>query len=486
MSKILNVRNSFKKIRTKLEFHDFSCIFFNNYSHLFTTLPDNKYFMSHHGIFDKINTIRCSSITDFSKIEASLIELEGLEGYRGENIVSIIISDGYHTMDNFRSVDYVKDKFNKKFDYSIGIGHEFDSNLLQHISKKFLTKNDNNLFQFLFHYKEKIITLIPKNTFFVCNQKFEKNEEDGNEPEESSVFSSCSTRRTLQKTFSNVMNDQYTKDQKMHFLFIIDTSGSMDDSIYSCLLPNEKKEYDFYYNVFEEDTYIQINHPEVDIYFENSPWMGNENTIMEEHLSDKILATCKTFHCIENHMEEDQKKKMEQLFQLYTRYTKDSEDPTLNSFVKKKYHHLLTPAERRMNFLLHEKISSTSRFDSKLKKKNEFNIGNNCSICLSDVKEILFSCHHVVACFDCVLKLLEPFEAISCPICRSNIEWMRYIKTYDSNQFSCRGCNIYLGDLYQNPCSHVIYCSQCCDSNGYTSCDVCGHGIDLLTKIHFS
>ena len=174
MSKIINVRNSIKKIKQNLELNELSCIFFNNNSYLYTSLEDDHYYMSHDEIFDKINNIRCSSCTDFSKIETSLENLESINNFTWENTISILISDGHHTVDNFRSVDYVKEKFNKKFDYCIGIGHEFDSNLLNDISKSFLTSNDDNLFQFLFDYEDEIFVFIEKNKFFVTDKSFQK------------------------------------------------------------------------------------------------------------------------------------------------------------------------------------------------------------------------------------------------------------------------------------------------------------------------
>ena len=73
-----------------MQSHDFTCIFFNNNSYLYTTLPNNDDFMNHNDIFDKINNIRCSSITDFSKIEGSLEKLENMKDFSWQNTTSIL------------------------------------------------------------------------------------------------------------------------------------------------------------------------------------------------------------------------------------------------------------------------------------------------------------------------------------------------------------------------------------------------------------
>ncbi len=479
MSKILNVRNSIKKIRENLQSHDFTCIFFNNNSSLYTTFQNNDDFMNHNDIFDKINNIRCSSITDFSKIEGSLEKLENIKDFCWENTTSILISDGYHTMDNFRTVDYVKTKFENKFDYTIGIGNEFDSILLNHISKTFLTQNDNNLFKFLFPYEDFVHILIPKESFFVCNKNFETISVDETmNLSETDVFSTSSNDFVEKKKFYNFKQNT-SHESRHHYLFIIDISGSMDDSIYSCLLHDEEELY-FFYDKFDKDTMIQVKDPEVEIYFEKKSLpctIYQDYKIDTYHEYNEILVTCKSIFQMDT---DPTINKLEFLFKLnHNLYRQNN----LKKFVEAKYNSILSPSEKRMNLLLNENLTVTY-MDSNVKTITEISVENRCSICLSKPKNILFSCHHVACCFDCVLQLLEPYDIPSCPICRSNIEWIRYIKNYDSNNIACKKCKKNLGDVFQNPCSHIVYCSECCDSNEY--CAICDKKIERITKVHFS
>jgi hypothetical protein len=486
MSKILNVRNSFQKIKRNLEQNNMSCIFFNNHSFLYTTLDScsPEYFMLHDDIFQKINTVRCSSITDFSKIETSLDHLEKIKNFSWDETTSILISDGYHTMDNFRSVDYVKEKFYKKFDYSIGIGNEFDSNLLEHIANTFSTQNDNNLFKFLFPYKDFVYIHIPKDTFFVTNKKFNILSMDDNDPliEETDILKEERSEFVIKKTFHNLEKEKdkskNLKPNKHHYLFIIDISGSMDDSIYSCLLHDEQ-EFDFFYGNFHTNNqFIKVNDPHVEIYFEAKKTELSWDSTMNE--MNEIVFTCKKLSNIESHTQVD---KLRLLYKLNDhQYMIES----LNKFVRAKYNSLLNPAEKRMNLLLHENLTiNYMNTKKKIKSISDTPIENRCSICLSNPKNILFSCMHVACCFDCVLKLLEPYDIPSCPICRSTIDWIRYIYNYDTNNNpSCNKCKINLGDVFQNPCGHILYCSDCCDSN--ENCHFCKKRIDCITKVNYS
>ena len=68
MSKIYNVRKAFQRIFNDLKEHEISCIFFNNDVKVMSTLEIPEIHVDHSVIFQTIQNIRCSSITDFSKI----------------------------------------------------------------------------------------------------------------------------------------------------------------------------------------------------------------------------------------------------------------------------------------------------------------------------------------------------------------------------------------------------------------------------------
>ena len=78
MSKIYNVRKAFQRIFNDLKEHEISCIFFNNDVKVMSTLEIPEIHVDHSVIFQTIQNIRCSSITDFSKIIDFLIKYRKL------------------------------------------------------------------------------------------------------------------------------------------------------------------------------------------------------------------------------------------------------------------------------------------------------------------------------------------------------------------------------------------------------------------------
>ena len=297
-------------------------------------------------------------------------------------------------------------------------------------------------------------------------------------------------KRHLYKTEYSEKNMKYTflnhlqEDSniiKKHFVFIIDISGSMDDSIYDSLLTNDKEDFLFYYDRFDEDTIITSSEDDFQIFVENDSNYQVEiykNYNQYYNPIDEILYTCKSLFNIHiNDMN-----RLEKLFKMnHNLYRNEN----LKQFVKYKYNSLLSFAEKKMNTLLHENMTVTY-MDSNIIPIHEVCNENICSICLINTKNILFSCHHVACCFDCVLKLLEPLETPSCPICRQNITWLRHIINPNVNNLSCIQCNVNLGDIYQNPCNHILYCIKCCNIEDYKYCTICNKKIDILTKIYFS
>lgn len=481
MSKIYNIRNSFRRIKNYLSIHDFTCILFNNESKIYSTLKTSDEFSTNHDeILQKILSIRCSSITDFAKIQTSMDKLETLVNYDSSNIISIIISDGYHTIENDKSVNEIKQIFFKKFNYSIGIGNDFDSNLLSEISENFIIQNNNHLFDFLFDVDTITKCKIPKSKFFVSNKKYNILSANDEEEDKRHLYKTEYSEKNMKYTFLNHLQED-SNIIKKHFVFIIDISGSMDDSIYDSLLTNDKEDFLFYYDRFDEDTIITSSEDDFQIFVEND---SNHQVEIYKNYNqyynpiDEILYTCKSLFNIHiNDMN-----RLEKLFKMnHNLYRNEN----LKQFVKYKYNSLLSFAEKKMNTLLHENITVTY-MDSNIIPIHEVCNENICSICLINTKNILFSCHHVACCFDCVLKLLEPLETPSCPICRQNITWLRHIINPNVNNLSCIQCNVNLGDIYQNPCNHILYCIKCCNIEDYKYCTICNKKIDILTKIYFS
>ncbi len=481
MSKILNIRNSLKRIKHYLFMHDFTCILFNNDSKIYSTLKTSDDFStSHDEILKKIYSIRCSSITDFSKIETSINKLETLVNYDSSKVISVIVSDGYHTIDNDKTVEEIKNIFFKKFNYSIGIGNEFDSNLLSSMSEHFIIQNNSHLFDFLFNLNMITRIKIPKSTFFVSNKKYTIVEDQTMEEDKCHYRKTEKSEKNIKQTFMNqVMED--SNHVKKHFVFIIDISGSMDESIYDCLLTNDREDFIFYYDEFENDTLISCSEDDFQIFLENDSNHHVEiykNYNLNYNPIDEVLYTCKSLY----NVQKDDANRLEKLFKMNHNLYRNEK---LKRFVNHKYNSLLTFAEKKMNTLLHETITITY-MDSNIIPIHEVSNENICSICMTQTRNILFSCHHVACCFDCVLKLLEPLDPPSCPICRQNITWLRHIIYPNTNRLSCIQCNVNLSDIYQNPCNHILYCTKCCNVDDYKFCSICNKKIDVLTKIYFS
>ena len=164
MSKIETVRKSFDKVKDHLIDHNLSFIFFNASSWSFSTLNNN---MTHDDIFHQLQNVNCSGTTDFSTLIPFIDNI-------GENDISIIISDGYHTTcDNDNKLPYIK-KLLHKFNYGIGIGSDFDHDLLSTISERCIFNNNTkgNIFDFLFLQDSPKTAVIPSNTFFVCDTDY--------------------------------------------------------------------------------------------------------------------------------------------------------------------------------------------------------------------------------------------------------------------------------------------------------------------------
>ena len=149
---------------------------------------------------------------------------------------------------------------------------------------------------------------------------------------------------------------------------------------------------------------------------------------------------------------------------------------------------MLTKAEQKMNFLLHETITPTNYH---LNMTNNFILYDDnlqfCAICFYKKRTILFSCSHVSSCFSCCLKLLQSQEQPRCPICRRGFTWLRNM-IFLENNYRCRNCETNLIDIYQDPCSHILLCNQCLsvDSNEDFFCRECNREIKILTQVKFA
>ena len=436
MSKIYNVRKAFQRIFNDLSQHEVSCIFFNNDVKVMTTLGELEYSTDHSLLLQTIQNIRCSSITDFSKILEGIDKL-GIKKIDNLETISIIISDGYHTIDNDTgiSLDTIIQKLEKYFHYSIGLGNDYDKNLLENISKEFFSNQTETMFYFLDKYfkkKKNNFFIMEPDTFFLSFQEFKMKDIHTDD-----IFYGDTTLQeegNYQKTFK--INSSYydTILNKKHFLFVIDISGSMDDTFHSRIMETFYNDVNIHYN------YSGNSQKMIEFYDINSKIIVEKKQIKTKYLSenDQILDICKNIYQIEKNKETKWKR-------LYELYNRDIENQILKKFIRKKYNSLLTNDEKKLIVLLHN--------DMKMNKltNDTTNLNDNiCTLCYENHRNILLSCFHVSSCLDCTLKIMKSIHTINpqCPVCRKIIEWARFIKIETKK---CIQCSENIACIYQEP-----------------------------------
>ena len=477
MSKIYNVRKAFQRIFNDLKEHEISCIFFNNDVKVMSTLDIPEIHVDHSVIFQTIQNIRCSSITDFSKI---------IDGYNQLNlekssldVISVIISDGYHTLDNDTdiSVDEITSKLEKKFLYSIGLGTDYDAELLTTISSEFHSNQTENMFYFLekyFSHKEENFFIIEPDSFFVSFEEFHpclhfQENESKNTLQNFPIIETDSFHKKIRvcpypSENSNSISSTPSVFEKKHFLFIVDISGSMDDSFHSRIMETFYNDIHIYY--YQNDSSlkkIKFYSRETDILlYQNS--IDNNSLILSEN--DEIVKTCKNLSDIERN------KDIVQLYQLYQKNTYQNQ--YLKKLVRKKYNMILSSDEKKLVVLLHNEIDNISTFFDNISDKFD----KTCSICYSRDRNILLSCFHIISCTECTLKIIQKINPI-CPFCRKKIKWVRFLKLLNK----CIKCSINIATYYQEPCGHLLFCSECFHPE--ETCSICSTKITSYFPVHF-
>lgn len=513
MTKIRNVQNSFEKIESELKTHEISIIFFNNYSHFVTTLNGDESTKQHEDIFKYFKNIKCSSITDFSCILSSLNKLKELELDKKclDKTISIILTDGHHTVDHNMSLEKVTFALKKKFDYGIGLGDDYDHDLLHNISKNIIIPdNKENIFNFLFNKNDFFHFQLEPNNFYIFDNMISFiddniiNNEISNESMENSKQSIqiCSEnddyklfelKKTLTKT-----NHTENEKEKLHYLFVVDISGSMDDFLFSDSHSQTNSTPDktlfnyFHWPKNNKPKYIQI--------------LNKTNKLLSNiYLSDKIDQKLKSFDISqmkdEFHSLEDEffytcfylfclKTKPHQKVQIWYRILKiNYKNDILKDFVENEYNTLLSIGEQRMNVFLNVKIDSNKEnVNFTIIEDNKAEDIKKCSICFSKNKRVLFSCGHFALCFKCTVEILNNTKdhmSLSCPICRDNIRYIRKIIFPNINDIHCIKCKTSIANVFQDTCCHTIYCSKCIDTNN-KFCDVCHSFISFYKSFHFT
>jgi hypothetical protein len=469
MSKIYNVRRAFYKIFENLKNHEVSLLFFNNDFKIYTTLHESLYSVDHSIMLSTIQNIRCSSITDFSQI------ILGMKIIQDMNcdlpVISTIISDGYHTIDDDANLSYeeIKQKLEKKFDYAIGLGTDYDKNLLELLGISFLHDQTSNMLNFLNEYfsENKNFIIIEPDQFIVSQNEFKVHD---NNVENNDKTAELISDSIYQETFCIKETESSSRDiKKKHFIFVIDNSGSMDDTFHSRVLENFYEDANFYMRrTGDSNEKILFYDRNAKVIIGKKDIINHDNiTIYNEN--DEIFKVCKDLYEMKNDT------KLEVLYRLYNQ---NIVNINLKKFVQRNYNLKLSAAEKKFNVLLHNELDKNQKLSqtSQLLEKNTF----HCSICFENTPTILFSCNHLFCCFDCVLKIIEEYKP-KCPVCRDEIKWLRKCILKNKN-FSCIKCEKNIVDTYQSPCSHLLYCINCYPYRSL-SCSECDKDIEETKNV---
>lgn len=469
MSKIYNVRRAFYKIFENLKNHEVSFLFFNNDFKIYTTLSESLYSVDHSILLSTMQNIRCSSITDFSQIIFGMKIIQDMKC--DLPVISTIISDGYHTIDDDANLTYeeIKHQLEKKFDYAIGLGTDYDKNLLEHLANVFHSDQTSNMLNFLNEYfcENKNYIIVEPNQFIISQSEFKVHQ---NNIENSNGTTELISKGMYQETFRiKESESSFEEVKKKHFIFVIDNSGSMDDTFHSRVLENFYEDTNFYMRMTgSENEKILFYDRNAKIIISKDK--DDESDRNEYNENDEIFQVCNDLYKMNND------NKLEVLYKLYNQ---DIININLKKFVQRNYNLKLSSAEKKFNVLLHNELDKNQKLSqtSQLLEKNTF----HCSICYENTPTILFSCNHLFCCFDCVLKIIEEYKP-KCPVCRDEIKWLRKC-ILKNQQFSCIKCEKNIVDTYQSPCSHLLYCINCYPSRSRT-CSECDEQIEEIRNVN--
>lgn len=489
LSKIQTVRRSVHKIKSYLKKHHLQFVFFNSKCWGVSTHDS----VSHETIFEQLDEVTCSGTTDFSCI------IPTIEHHVGEDTISIIISDGYHTTlnDNKHTLQNVKDKLFHKFNYAIGIGSDFDNDLLSTISEQIINSSNRNynIFDFLFISNPKT-TKIPSDTFFVCNTHYTVHSDICTEKTHDDLSDISYLPHSSCKEYALVDTGENI-DKKKTYLFVLDVSGSMDDSfLYSnnnhANIHNNDDIDPYLFSKFTDDTMIEIPylpHIGFNLLLEDTG-KTDDNPDISKFLggstlwsaADEVFLTCKAIY--ELQYIQTRADRLSLFYKLA--FEKQYHDSHVLTFVQHTYNKCLTENEKKFNVLLHTPIHEIRNITNNQDTEPIKNFNRKCKICFQKDSDIVLSCLHSVSCFDCTLGMIKNHH-LQCPICRDTTLWARqlYFRTRDSETDdvrACLRCKVNLSDVFFNPCNHIFFCNRCSISN-VVKCQICSLAIQSTHRI---
>ena len=461
LSKIELLKKAFHNMKSFFSQHDMSCFFFNNSLQIYSTCSNesffpnsflSKYQLQHVDLYKEIDNVKCQNITDFYMI------LNGIEIFKEqENVdcVKIIISDGFHT-EHSKPIENVKHNLYKKFDYAIGLGNhdsDFDKKFLEYIGNlyHFHCVSDNFEFDFLDDSSHKEYIYIPPNSHIFTTEEFHLKNIHNDELLLNNIEPHIIESGLYYNTFQYKYNSPKTQ-QKKHFLFFIDISGSMDNRILqSSILSDYYKNCQFFLqqtpNVWKK----------IPIYTTKSITLLQTTDIpfqteQEETSNDVMIRILFHLRKIKSYSSLQKMKQMKD----YEQEVSKLNNVKFKKYFQKQYHQMLSKAEKKYAQLSYTLPTISVEINEPTNNIHE--CSDKCIICYENKKNQLFSCLHYVCCHDCCIELMDSKIIPECPLCRKIILWIGscYYQTT-----RCIHCHENLSSVFSYPTGNVTSCYSC-------------------------
>jgi hypothetical protein len=525
MTKIGIVKEALKKVRHLLKGNDVSCILFNNTYEILTTLENKNNFhiqssLTVDEIIEKVSSLHCSGCTDFNQIKIALQKLSECDSEQNKRL-SVVLSDGYHT--NFiADNENISEELENTFDYSVGIGNhdsDFDKELLKSVAKQFTFGSNeyiiidllqNILIEPTVVSQKDVSVIIPPCISFISflhTNAYVLTHLDDALPEETKIPIRHGNNYRTVILGSSEKETEKPKD-KMHFIFTVDVSASMEESLnnnisglqltYGSNSSNLEPKKIFFSN---ENIYTILNfRPDIRpliIFTEESTehiftLQDDKLTLItfesqEDHNKEMedLVVSILEFEALKDYHFDDKMYNnflANMFYEASLSYNAESEYfgvwfKVLQEFVNKS----LTPVERKFYKLFYSSptmITTVNTTDEEI--DNEAHL---CIVCCKNQRNTLFKCMHVTMCSMCAQTLTNN-STLKCIVCRANTTWLKQCRFIHQNlRCITSDCQKKVSVMF-SPCNHVVYCQTCFQSSNIIHC-VCGRFIESHFNVIF-
>ena len=461
LSKIELLKKAFHNMKSFFSQHDMSCFFFNHSLQIYSTCSNdsffpnsfpNKYRLEHIDLYKEIDNVKCQNITDFYMISNGIDILKESEGL---DCVKIIISDGFHT-EHSKPIENIKHNLYKKFDYAIGLGnhdYDFDKKFLEYIGKlyHFHCVSDNFEFDFLDDSSDKKHIFIPPNSDIFTTEEFNLINVNDNDL----ITNNIEEYKIDSGIYYNTFQFEYKsskRQNKKHFMFFIDISGSMDNRILqSSILSDYYKNCQFFLqqtpNIWKK---VPIYTTKSITFLKKTdiPFQTNK----QETVFDNMIRIMFHLREIKSYSSLQKMKQMKD----YAEEVSKLDNTKFKKYFQKQYNQILSKAEKKYAELSNKLPIIPSKINETMNNLQE--CSDKCIICYENKKSQLFGCLHYTCCYDCCIELLDSKIIPECPLCRESISWIGscYYQTT-----KCIHCHENQCSVFSYPVGNITSCYTC-------------------------